>query len=73
MHTSFVKSDPVASGVHRYAVQKGEGGWTLTRDGRPVGAFATRGQACSIAERIAADIGRAGVAVELSLPEGARW
>ena len=61
------------SPVHRYAVQPAGAGWALTRDGRPVGAFPTRSQACSVAERIAADIGRAGVQVELSLPEGARW
>ena len=71
MQTSSV--DHRSSPVHRYAVRQGEEGWTLTRDGRPVGAFPTRGQACSVAERIAGDIGRAGVAVELSLPEGARW
>ena len=70
---SSVEAGAYHPDVHRYAVRAGEGCWTLTRDGRPVGAFATSVQACSVAERIASDIRRAGVPVELSLPEGLRW
>ena len=55
-----------ASRVHCYAVRRDTGGWLLTRDGRPIGSFASHDQALSVAEKITTDIARAGVLVELS-------
>ena len=53
--------------VHRYAVRRdGREGWTLTRDGRPIGSFPSHDQACSVAEKITTDIARAGVLVEFA-------
>jgi hypothetical protein len=56
-----------ASRVHRYAVRRDpRAGWTLTRDGRPIGSFESHDEARSVAEKITTDIARAGVLVEFA-------
>ena len=53
--------------VHCYAVRRDpREGWTLTRDGRPIGSFPSHEQARSVAEKITTDIARAGVLVEFA-------
>ena len=58
---------------HRYAVQPANDGWSVTRDGRAVGAFQTQAEALSVADKITRDLARAGIDVEFAAPAGARW
>ena len=54
--------------THRYALTSSTDGWLLTRDCRPVGSFGSYDQGASVAEKIAADLRRGGVLVDLALP-----
>lgn len=64
---------PASADHHRYAVEPANDGWTLTRDGRSIGAFRTQAEALCVGEKITRDLARAGIDVEFAAPEGARW
>ena len=73
MPSSRTGASPSQLAHHRYAVQRAADGWSLTRDGRSVGAFRTQGEALSIGDKITRDLARAGIDVEFAAPQGARW